>query len=215
MKPTKSLSPWKAMLLSLFLAAATALPAIADGQSVLTRIQLLVGFPSAEGGDSPGVLVAPGTVLPIEATDRGAAEEGEASQGSAEAFFDLAESLKRTVRLESVDGRYKMVRPLALDEPTQLPAPSSSSPISLSATLLGYSRELASYRVQFTNGDEVLADTRVAVKRGGRTVVGGLDGEDAPYLFLVLEPLSEGASQEIAWLAEGITPPRSLSKVQP
>lgn len=54
--------------------------------------------------------------------------------------------------------------------------------------LLGASAETATYRVTFADGSRSLADSRVAVRRGERAVVGSVDGEEAPYLFLILEP---------------------------
>jgi TonB family protein len=42
--------------------------------------------------------------------------------------------------------------------------------------------------VVFKQGQKQLADSTVNVARGGRAVVGGTDGDAAPYIFVFVEP---------------------------
>lgn len=55
--------------------------------------------------------------------------------------------------------------------------------------LLALDDEKATYRLTLTEAGKTLAEPTLAVRRGGRAIVGSRDGEAAPYLFLVIEPL--------------------------
>jgi TonB family protein len=81
-------------------------------------------------------------------------------------------------------GRYVQA---ALSETIALPAPEQAD-VRLTAELLGFDESVATFRVVFRQGEQVLADSTVNVERGGRAVVGGMDGEMAPYIFVVVEP---------------------------
>jgi len=173
-----------------------------------------VGFP-AEGTEADvGAVVVPGTVLPLDTSPSLLGPGTTKNRDRALDLADLSEKLRSTVRLKDVSVRYALERIFRLGKPQELPGPSSLSPLNITATLLGANEKLASYRVQFRQGPVVLADTNVAVERGKRVVVGSLDGEEAPYLFLVLEP-SRGSAETAVDVGEGFTPPLSIDRVAP
>ena len=85
-----------------------------------------------------------------------------------------------------------MLRPLTVGERSELRSPIERSTLRIFATLLGFNGEIATYRIEFLDGEEELSNTPVSVQMGKRVVVGALDGEAAPYLFLVTGPEMEG-----------------------
>jgi TonB family protein len=131
----------------------------------------------------------------------------------------VAHDLERTLRLERVEVSYSLDPLLAVGETKELPPPSLDSALRIRVELLGASPETATYRVSFVDGSDPVTDSRVAVRRGERAVVGGLDGPAAPYLFLVLEPQAAGASSSPAGEARRVTadvkPPVRVSSPPP
>jgi hypothetical protein len=101
---------------------------------------------------------------------------------------DLTDKLRRTLRLERLDVEYRWRSLLKVDEAFTLPAVAPGSSVLPRVTLLGFNDELATYRVVFADGERTLADTSVSIPFGRRSVVGGLNGAEAPYVFLVVEP---------------------------
>ena len=85
-------------------------------------------------------------------------------------------------------------------------------------TLVGYDETTATYRVVFRQSEKTIADSTVAVSRGGRAVVGGTDGPGAPYLFVVIEPETDRSAEDgipRAGKDSGLTAPAALGKVPP
>jgi len=80
---------------------------------------------------------------------------------------------------------------------------------------LGFDARVATYRVVFRQGGKVLADSTVNVERGGRAVVGGMDGEVAPYIFVVVEP-DPPRSRPVPFDEEaGLAEPVIVEKIPP
>ncbi len=167
-----------------------ALPALATGSALDTRVTMVVGFPGS-GEDSPSVTVVPGTVIPVSKTYRRQVNIDEESAEQARELQELADKLQNGIGLESVEVAYSEVYRLEKDTPWTVTGPRASSSIEGELTLFDFNGDLAVFRVVFRQGERVLADSKVAVERGGRAVVGGLDGEDAPYFFLVLQPAAK------------------------
>lgn len=181
-------APHLGLLAGLTLAhPAMATPAAAAGPALVTTYKVLIGFPLGEEAASAGVLLVPGTVIP---TDAGAALPAEDLDVVQEilAFARVVDKLWRTFRLDPTrqvhHGRYVEA---VVAEAIELPTPAEAD-VHLTAELLGFSTSVATYRVVFRQGEEILADSTVNVDRGGRAVVGGMDGESAPYIFVVVEP---------------------------
>jgi TonB family protein len=183
-----------------------------DGKTLVTRASLLIGFPSGEASTAGGVLVVPGTVIPAvgEKTWIASAprEEDHAAQ-----LARTADNLTATFRLTEVQVSYSEIHPVPLGGTVELSPPTRSSSLRISVGLLGLDERTATYQVRFLDAGTVIADSRVAAARGRQTVIGGLDGEEAPYVFLVLEPFPpEGGPVKVE---EGITAPRRLDWVMP
>lgn len=217
----------KSSCVTLAILTLLAAPATAGAASLETHVSLLVGFPAEKAVGDQGVLVVPGTVIPLSLGPAkrpvsGVDREEKASAG----LIEVAESLKKTLRLARIEVSYRQPFELELDAGRELPAPAVSSDVELRLELLGFNDRSASYEVQFFERSAPIADTRVTVARGERAVVGGLDGEAAPYLFLVLEPRAPepragpaartlGLKSPDGPLHGDLTPPRVVHKVQP
>lgn len=161
--------------------------AVGAAESLDTRVTMLIGFP-ASGETSASVTVFPGTVIPVSQSSLIQVNVDEESGEQAEALEELVRRLQRGVGLDAVEVAYSEVYSLVVDTPREITGPRSSSSIRGELTLVDFNQDLAVYRVLLRQGGETLADSKVAVERGGRAVVGGLDGEEAPYFFLALQP---------------------------
>jgi len=196
-------NPSKALLalaLTAVFALCAALPAAAA--AIDTHFALLAGHGGAAQGEN-GAVVVPGTVIPIEA--------GPAAAGDAEypqRIANLAGKLRRTLSLGEVNVVYTFPTRSEVGEETELPPPSATSTVRVHVKLRGYNEKLATYEVRFRDGSKVFADSVVSVERGKQAVVGGLDGDEAPYLFLVVSPAAGHGGPR---LVEGdVVPPRRL-----
>jgi TonB family protein len=185
-----------------------------EGPMLPTSYTVLVGFPLGEESVSAGVLLVPGTVIPVAAAPSGPSHEANVVEESL-AFTRVVEKLWHTFRLDLARqmqmGRYVQA---AVSESVDLPAPEEAD-IRLTAELLGFDASVATYRVVFRQGGKVLADSTVNVERGGRAVVGGMDGEVAPYLFVVVEPDPPRSRPVPFDEAAGLTEPVIIERTLP
>lgn len=197
------------LVISLGILMVAAAPGLAGSTALDTRVTMVVGFPGA-GGDSSSVLVVPGTVMPISQSHRRQVNIDEESAEQAQEIQELADKLKNAVGLESMEVAYSEVYPLDKERARAITGPRSSSKIQGDLTLMDFNEDLAVYRLVLRQGSEVLADSKVAVERGGRAVVGGLNGDEAPYFFLVLQPAAKAL-----FVKGDITAPRKVNAVPP
>jgi TonB family protein len=158
-----------------------------SASKVVTAFSLLVGVPEAETTEVAGDVVVSGMVIPMDTEDKRPASELKPRVPA-----DLIGKLRNTLRLEHVKIRYSMLRPLTVGERSELRGPADGSTFRIFATLLGFNGDIATYRIEILDGEEELSNTPVSVQMGKRVVVGALDGEAAPYLFLVTGPEMEG-----------------------
>jgi TonB family protein len=199
----------KALVISLGILVAGVAPILADSAALDTRVTMVVGFPGS-GGEVSSVLVVPGTVIPVSRSHRRQVDVGEEGAEQARELQELADKLKKAVGLDSMEVAYSEVYPLAEGKARSITGPRARSEIQGDLTLMDFNEDLAVYRVVLRQGSDVLADSKVAVERGGRAVVGGLDGEEAPYFFLVLQPAAK------AMFVKGdIVAPRKIHAVSP
>ncbi|MEM7354587.1 MAG: energy transducer TonB [Acidobacteriota bacterium] len=202
MMPSSTRSRFFAFAPLLVLVLCTPPVAVATDTGLATEVTLLVGRPSFGLGVEPETLVVPGTVIPVPSESmgdtpsfEGLEEAHRALRRSHHRIGQVAKDLVRSLRLQSVEIRYRKPLTLAVGEPRDLPPPASTSTIRVTIELLGFNAAMASYEVQFSDGALPLTRTPLTVHRGKQAVVGGLDGEDAPYLFLLIAP-AEAASVE-------------------
>lgn len=193
-------------------------PLAAASAGVSTRTALLLGFPGDHPPAAEGVLVVPGTVIPIVPSLRSTPRQVEREEEQGERLSEVADSLRRTLRLGRIEVSYVTEPVLVVGQRHQLPPPEMTSALRITVELLGASRETATYRVTFADGATPLADSRLAVRRGERAVVGGVGGDDVPYLFLVLEPrspLRSPSDESPRRIAGDVRPPVRVHDVAP
>lgn len=167
-------------------------------ETLTTDVSLLIGRPG-DGEGAQGALVVPGAVIPAQSDERlDTVLNGPGGEEAARRLVrntrlrQVAGNLKTSLRLGEVEVRYQTRLDLGLEQKHDLPAPASSSSIRLSVELLGFNASSATYRVRFHEGSRLITDTPLTIERGKQAVVGGLDGEEAPYLFLVVAPAGQG-----------------------
>lgn len=212
----KHRAPTLALALRRLLVAAAALSTLpaAASEALDTRFILLAGHPAAESADADrGVLVIPGLVMPLG----DAARTPRSIEADSQEIAVLARKLRSTLGLDSVDVLYTHPQRLEVGREVTLPPPSASSAVRVEVVLQGFNEELATYRVRFAQGRSNFADSVLSVPRQKRALVGGLDGEEAPYLFLVVEPSAPApaAPGTPRHVSGDITPPRAIERPAP
>lgn len=199
----------KTLVISLGILAVVAAPSIAGGTTLDTRVTMVVGFPGS-GDDRSSVLVVPGTVIPVSQREHRQVNVDEEGAERAREIQEVTDRLRHAVGLESMEVAYSEVYPLAEGKTRSITGPRAGSRIEGDLTLMDFNEDLAVYRLVFRQGGEILADSKVAVERGGRAVVGGLDGEEAPYFFLVLQPAAKAL-----FVKGDIAAPRKVHSIAP
>jgi len=209
----RTLTPFAVALLLLLAAA----PPAAAGDGITTGVTLLIGHPTRGENGARGALVVPGMVVPLEPAVRSSTADVHSEGERGYRLAQVVRSLQRTLRLGGMEVDFTLWPELEVDQPYDLPARPVATALHVEVELLGLSLETATYRVAFTEGSRSIADSRVAVRRGERAVVGGLDGAEAPYVFLLLEPQRPGevAGNEPRKVGDGIQPPVRLQGSQP
>lgn len=168
----------------------------ATSDRVTAYCRLLIGRPEATDPAGARVTIVPGTiVLP------GGNAEKEATD-----FLRLIDDLKASYRLAQVDPTDSAVVSLEPGATADLPTVGG---LGIRGTLINSTREQATYRITLTEGGKTLAEPTISVRHGGRAVVGSRDGEAAPYVFLVIEPLPRLPS------ASAVRVPKLLERVTP
>ena len=202
------------VLLCASLAAVPAL-AVAGGveRGVAVSFDLLVGYPPGGSDAAPRTVVVPGFVIPLDAVDGEPAREEAAEHGAA-----LARAIERlwaTFRLDpgrrlqaSQSARLENGRSLALPTP-------AGSGLSATVTLTASDAAAATFKAVIRRSERTLADTTVSVKRGSRAVVGGMDGAEAAYVFLILDVAAPGRERTPRAGSDGIAEPVIIRKVAP
>ncbi len=188
--------------------------ALAAEDEVSTRLEILIGFPAAAGDSGAAVELTTGTVILLG--DEGRPRHDDPVVERALAFAGTVDKLWTTFRLDP-ERRERYARSyVARRGETYTVQDVPETDVGISATLLELTADSAIYRVRFTEGATALADSTVSVARGGRAVVGGMDGESAPYLFVVVEPSSIGDVQAVPFKMGGdLSEPRKIEGVVP
>jgi len=207
------MNPRPLLAIALFLLL---LPLPAMAETVDTHVSLLVGFPDA-AADNEGDMVVSGTVIPINfsLTRHGAGAPYLQSEG--DRLLRLRQNLAKTLRLEDVQFAYSQEISLEVGRTHELPGPQADSQLSIEVDLLGFNDQAASYQVRFFNRSAAIADSPLTILRGASAVVGGQDGKEAPYLFLVLAPVSKSQSglDQPIFVGGDVKPPRAIVKTAP
>ena len=186
-------------------------------EKVTANFTILVGFPGDSSGASGAALLVPGTVIPLDVPGSTSASAQQTLREKSLSYTQAVEKLWSTFRLNA-DRRLQSSTYLAAGtgQILELPAIEGTN-LRISATLLAVNATAVTYRVVFRQGDAVLADSNVPVARGGRAVVGGMDGDAAPYIFLFIAPeMAEPVSKSIPEGKQpGFTAPLVIKQVNP
>jgi len=188
-------------------------------ESLKTGFTVLVGYPANEATSPDTVILGPGVIIPLyQATGESASSETRQIIEKSLSFSKAAEKLWATFRLDPNRRRQEGVQEaMAVGKVLDMPVLQNVR-VNISAVLLKYSDTNATYKIVFRQGDKTLADSTVQVARGGRAVVGGMDGMEAPYIFLFIEPEQSGstpARPKDSNQGEGFTEPRLITQVNP
>jgi TonB family protein len=164
-----------------------------------THVRLLVGRPPAAGTEGSGVVLLPGTVVMPGSGDPSIVQD----------LTALKLKLTDAYRLAELEVRSEEDIALEIDKETPVAA---AAALDTRLTLLGYDERVATYRVSTRERGSPASTFTVSINRGERAIVGGRDGADAPYLFMILEPSAVGRKK-----APGDSPltPALVSKVPP
>ncbi len=214
----RSAARWFPLIWPILLVA-MAMAQTKPGDVVQTNFAVFVGFPSGSEGTIEGVLLIPGTVIPLAADEINLTEAGKTDLlGKSLSFTKAVDRLWSTFRLDPARQIQKGLRTASrVGEAVSLPE-FEGADVKMTATLVGYSKTTATYRVVFKQKEKSLADSTVIVTRGGRAVVGGTDGALAPYMFVIIEPA--GADEVPRGVLDtsknpDITQPVLINKVNP
>ncbi len=175
-------------------------PAVADEQqSVVTVLRVLVGKPAAAAAATTQVLDFPGPFVML----------GRSGEQEAKDVLQLMDKLKESYRLAEVTIAGTSVVPMQTAGETDVAVPGGA--VQASVTLLAFDESKALYGVRLAKAGEKPSTSKVLIARGERGVVGTRDGEQAPYLFITVEPLPAMQKQE----ASVVVFPKLLTRVLP
>jgi TonB family protein len=166
------------------LAALQSSPAAAGGPETLdVRFQWLVGHPADAGADKASVVLLPGTIVLA----------GESAERAADRTLHVIAQLKDAYRLGKLEPE-NVAQALSLAPGNETPLPTSIGAVTARCVLVGFDDKQATLRLSLSEGAKALAEPTISVLRGGQAIVGARDGEAAPYLFLVIQPVPPGVT---------------------
>jgi TonB family protein len=199
-------------MLGVALAVTLALPAAvhAGKAPLMTQVMVKVGAPE-QSGAGPVVNLVPGTVIAVDS--------GVKSLNGARLWVledaKLSEQLETTFRIR-LNPEKAASKTEALKPGNTLELKVADGAVLVQVSLDEIDGDLAAYRVAFLHDGHVLSETPVSVKTGSRAVVGARDGEKAPYLFVVLEPVRPGKDTPLRVTeGSGLTQPKLLKAAPP
>lgn len=167
-------------------------------ESLHTDCKVLVGRPDP-AKQKGSVQVMPWSVVVGE----GVAERYAADLGR------VIERLRSAYRLGELRLADSSAHRMSVGDEARVSSPSPALDIRIK--LLAVDSEKALYQVKLTDGGKLKADPKITIARGGRAIIGGQDGEQAPYVFLVVEP---AGSAGVPATGEGVIP-KIIEKVEP
>lgn len=191
-------------LLTLVVLAAALVPlARAEDATLKTTFVLLVGRPATPPGDTPTVLIEPGTVI---------MPGPQGSEAAGGGYLDLLRKLSPSYRLDDLRTEKREVLDLIVGKETGVDLGLAS--IGASVKLLDVQEETATLEVTLTDHGKVVSQPRIMAARGKWATIGSRDGEAAPYLFLLLGPWTR-EDMEIGRRQKNFTAPKAIDKAPP
>lgn len=196
------------LLVCLWCAAVSVFPALALAApgELPVKVVLVVGFPSGQEPATESKLLLPGTVL----------LPGEVVGPPSAPIAEQAERLKGAFNLAKVEVSPPLTYVMKVGEEQVINTPAGK--LDLRLTLVEFDAETAMLKVGLSTEDRT-SESKLMMKRGTPGIVGGRDGEAAPYFFVSIEPLSRDSrtwEEAIHRVDEkGITTPKVLRSVPP
>ena len=163
---------------TLVLLTALCVPAAAEPNTELglaVKVTVFAGFQSGEEPTGAGRLLVPGIVI----VPGMAPEENQTAKS-------LAERLRTGFGLAKVEA--SPTANLFLQPGAEETVNTSAGKIDVRIKLIQYTIPAAAFEVAIVNGKENLGEAKLIVERGKQGIMGGRDGAEAPYFFVVLEP---------------------------
>ena len=174
--------------------------AAADDQpAVLTVFRVLVGKPGAVAAPTTQVLDFPGPLVLL----------GRSGEQEARDVLQLMDKLKESYRLAEVTIAGTSVVSLQTGGDTEVAVPGGA--VEAGVTLLAFDECTDLYGGRLAKAGEKPSTSKVLIVRGERGVVGTRDGEQAPYLFITIEPLVSSQQRE----ASPAVYPKLVTQVRP
>ena len=168
----------------------------ADQITLKTSVAVLVGQPDSSGATPVPAMIPTGTVIIPSSGGAPAAER----------FMRARRELRDAYRLHPIDQ--KSFNEISLVKDTEQTAAMATTAIAAKVTLLSFDDTSAVYRVRLEEHGKEAAAPVVRVARGQWAIVGGRDGEEAPYFFVLLRPITLAElAEESRW--DGITKPKA------
>jgi TonB family protein len=160
-------------------------------EPMLTNLSLLTGFPSDEAKESNTVLIQMGGVITLDSEfSQKEPDLNEYLKQYPLQLNELSTDLKKALRLERISLQNQGTEVLEMTKPQKLDYFEPGSGLELWMTLVSFTADQVVYHVKCTHASVNLVDTDISVLNGKRAVVGGMNGDSAPYFFIVIEPLN-------------------------
>ncbi len=186
-------------------------PRVSDS-SLLVSVSLITGFPSDLPDSSNGVLVVPGVLIPVDMGETLVRDNLDSYLKTYHTVLEeVSTGLRTTLRLEETRVEYTRLKHLFLNEAKSVESPALA--ITMHLKLMGFNDKLATFHAEFREDDLVVVDTSFSVKLGQRSVIGGMNGDEAPYYFLVVEPMVIPPKSLLG--DDQVTIPKLIKPVQP
>jgi protein TonB len=167
-----------------------------------TWVRVYAGFPPVTDATVQEPILRLPTLVVLET----AGVEGAARE------MRLEEELKAAYRLERLEFKTSKSLGLGVGEVLSVPPPAAGIEVSLK--LLVADDEKGTYAVTLAEAGKDPVETTITVLRGGYSIVGGRNGPEAPYFFVLIRPSTRAEeAEEAKW--EGKTKPKVAQKVQP
>ena len=177
---------------------------VSAGQPALrTNCYILIGKPDLPVKGKPEVRIIPGTII-IPGT--------KSAQKESDSLESIIRELKETYRLKVLETG--AVQTLFLSEQMNQTISPLVQGMKIDITLLSYDTAQAKFKMCLWENEKPIAEPVISVKRGDRgcAVIGGRNGHDAPYFFILIQPASE---QEMKTAGSKISTPHLIQRVEP
>jgi TonB family protein len=189
-----------AWLLTFATLAGTALAA--DKDRIITEIIVEAGKPAAVAAATEPALLPPVTLVVYDSLGLSGMKR----------YMQIRQMLRDAYRLETLGKVGSDMLELAVGQAKAAPSPFPG--LDVSFTLLDVDDLKATYEIKLVEAGKDPVATKVKVKRSDWGIVGGRDGAEAPYFFVMFRPLSQAEEQEEhRW--DGMTRPKLLKSVKP